>query len=42
MESQQPNETAEESFRVEYRDPAAERERQKLLAGYNRGKGTGA
>lgn len=34
METQQPNETAEESFRVEYQDPTAERERQKLLAGY--------
>ncbi|KAJ9095602.1 hypothetical protein QFC21_005473 [Naganishia friedmannii] len=34
VETQQTHETAEESFRVQYRDPAAEKERQKLLAGF--------
>ncbi|KAJ9103366.1 hypothetical protein QFC19_004465 [Naganishia cerealis] len=33
-ETQQPHETAEESFRVQYRDPAAEKEKQRLLAGF--------
>jgi hypothetical protein len=32
--TQQTMETAEESFRVKYQDPAAEKEKQRLLAGF--------